>query len=292
MKSGLYKLILAGIFCALFSIPVLAEPVIPNPVSSLNNVVWVWLENTPESQMITQKYVKSLIAAYPNARFSNFLPNSPVTQADAMMMIGGSTFGVQDNSVTRVFSPTILDLLESKNISWKVYAEDYPGACFLGAGAGTYALYRVPFLSIERVQSDIYQCMNVVSFAKYQDDTQYNTLPRFSVLIPNLKTSGATTTPLDADNGLKVVLDPILKMPNFLRDTTIIISTVNNKNTATGTKEMFTMILGAGVATGTSATITTPYTHSNLLRTIENGLNLGNLNQADSTSDPMVGFWK
>jgi acid phosphatase len=291
MKSGLYKLVLAGIFCALFSIPVLADPAPVNPVSSLNKVVWVWLENTPHSQMILQKYVKSLSATYPNARFTNYLPNSAITQADAMMMIGGADFGIQDNSSTTIFSPTVIDLLESKNVSWKIYAEDYPGACYLGDGIASYKRYRVPFLSISHVQSDRYQCMKIVGFANLKDDVKYNTLPRFSVVIPNLANSGGTTDALTADNNLKTVLDPIVKMPNFLQTTTVIISTINSSNTAVGKKEMFTMVLGAGVQTG-SVNVTTAYSHANVLRTIENGLDIGNLNQADAAADPMVGFWK
>jgi len=291
MKSGLYKLLLAGIFCILFRVPVLAETTQVNPVPSLNKVIWVWLENTPESQMILQKYTKSLMSTYANAHFTNYLPSSIVTQADVMMMIGGSDFGIQDNSISRVFSPTLIDLLDSKNISWKTYAEDYPGACYLSAGIGAYARYRLPFLSIAHVQSDPYQCMKIVGFNNFVDDVKYNSLPRVSFVIPNTTDSGATTNVTTADTALKTILTPVLASATFLQDTTVIISTTNNTSTVTGKKEMFTMVFGYGVQTG-SLSVTTAYSHANLLRMIENGLNLGNLNQADASADPMVGFWK
>jgi hypothetical protein len=54
---------------------------------------------------------------------------------------------------------------------------------------------------------------------------------------------------------------------------------------------MFNMIFGAGVAEGLW-TFQTPYTHANVLRTIEDGLGLGNLSQADAAAVPIQGFWK
>jgi hypothetical protein len=292
MKSGMIKAALVGIFCAVFTAHALAEPTLANPVAPMTNLIWVWLENTPESQMVLQKYVKSLIATYPTARFSHYLPSSTITQANAMMMIGGADFGVQDNSSTRIFSPTLIDLLDSKNISWKVYAEDYPGACYLGDGVSSYLRYRVPFLSISHVQADRYQCMKIVSFRVYADDVKYGTLPRVAVVIPNLVNSGAISNPFTADNALKDALDPIVTNPVTMQNTTILISTLNNSMIGVGKKEMFTMVLGAGVAPQTTAAIDTPYSHANVLRTIENGFGLGNLNNADASSDPMVGFWK
>ena len=270
----------------------LADPSPVRPVPPLNNIIWVWLENTPASQMILQPYTKSIISTYPNAKFTNFLPTSGVTQANAMMMIGGSDFGVHDNSVVHISSPTLIDLLESKSIAWKVYAEDYPGSCYLGAGVADYKRYRIPFLSISRISSDPYECMRVQGFRNLSDDIKYNTLPRFSVVIPNLSQSGGTGGVLAADNTLQAILDPIMTAPGFTSNTTIIISTLNNSNTSPGKKEMFTMFIGAGLPLGILSTVSTPYSHANVLKTIEVGLGLGSLNQSDATAVPMVGFWK
>ena len=132
--------------------------------------------------------------------------------------------------------------------------------------------------------------MNIVSFANLDDDLKYGTLSQFSVVIPNLTTSGALSNALTADNTLRRILDPIVTNADLLQNTTIIISTTNN--TTPSKPEMFTMILGNGVRPGTSFTIKTPYSHPNVLRTIEEGLHLGNLNQADAKASPMVGFWK
>jgi len=261
----------------------------PNPVPRLQKVLWVWLENTSYSQMINQKYTKSLFKKYPSARFSSYLAVSPVTQANAVAMISGTDFGIQDNDLTKILNPTIVDLLESKNIPWRVYAEEYPGSCYLNAGGAEYQRYRVPFLSVGRVQSDRYLCMKVVGFRNLQDDVQYGGLPDFAVVIPSLNGSGATSNAATADATLRKVLDPLVTNDAIMQETTVIVTTVNQADPKN--PSLFTFILGNGVASGIY-TISTPYNHYNLLRTIEDGMGLGNLNQNDAKADPMVGFWK
>jgi hypothetical protein len=262
----------------------------PNPVPSMKKVVWVWLENTSYSQMILQRYVKNLFATYPSARLSNYLPVSTVTQSNVMSMIAGTDFGIQDNELTRIFSPTIVDLLEAKNIPWRAYVEEYPGACYLGAGIGDYKRYRVPFLSTDHVQTDRYLCMKVVGFKNLDDDIKYDSLPDFTFVVPSLKGSGATSNANTAEATLKRVIDPIVTNADLMQETTIFITTVNN--TDVKKPEMFTMIIGNGLTPGYAYTINTPYNHFNVLRTIEDGLKLGNLNQNDAKASPIVGFWK
>ena len=139
-------------------------------VPPLNKVVWIWLEGTPYLDGISGSYVRSLTRNLPSVRFSHFHSVSPTTQGNGIAMIAGTDLGVQDNDLTRIFVPTLVDLLEAKGIPWKVYAEDFPGACYLSPGLGNYKRYRVPFLSVDRIQSDRYLCMNILNYSNYQDD--------------------------------------------------------------------------------------------------------------------------
>lgn len=261
----------------------------PNPVPGLNRVIWLWLENTSYDLLYNLRYTKSLWRNYPSVRFNSFLPLTNVTQSNVVSMISGTDGGVKDNNLTRIFNPTILDLLESKNIPWKVYAEDFPGSCYLGGGIGNYRRYRVPFLSIAQVQADRYQCMKIVNFSVLAEDIRNGSLPRFSFVIPNLLSSGGVGSELDADNTLKAILDPIVKNQDIMAETTIIISTTNLTNAAH--PSAFQMILGKGVS-DYGLLNSNSYSHYHLLRTLEEGLGLGNLNQNDTKVDPMVGFWK
>jgi hypothetical protein len=48
--------------------------------------------------------------------------------------VGGSTHGINSDSVSRISSPskTIVDLLEAKGVSWSEYQEDSPYSGFEG----------------------------------------------------------------------------------------------------------------------------------------------------------------
>ncbi len=260
-----------------------------NPVIPFKKVVWVWLENTPYDTMIGQRYVRNLWLSYPSVRFNHMKQVSSITQANTIAMISGNDFGIKDNELVRVFTPTIVNLLEAKNITWKVYAEQYPGACYLSEGTGDYKRYRVPFLSISKVQTDRYLCSKVVSFKFLDDDIKFGSLPDFSIVIPSLKGSGATSGINSATNTLQSVLDPILYNNDLLSQTTIIITTTSN--TDQKKPELFTMILGNGVS-DYAMNVETEFNHYNLLRTIEDGFKLGHLNQNDAKAEPMLGFWK
>jgi hypothetical protein len=261
-----------------------------NPVPKLNRVVWIWLENARYSELIQQKYIKNLMKFYPSARFTHYTPESNVTQTNAMVLTAGSDLGITDNSPTRVLSPNLLDLLESKNISWKVYAEDYPGACYLGAGTATYKRYRVPFLSMARVQSDRYECMKITGISSYLEDLRFGNQPRLSVVIPNLPHGGVNSQASMVDANLKTILDSVVTAPDFLSTTTVFISTLNYKPNEPEPHAMFGMILGNGVADG-AVYLDDVYQQANFLRTLEDGFELGTLNGLDQKAEPIVGFW-
>ncbi|MBS1958876.1 MAG: hypothetical protein JST80_05320 [Bdellovibrionales bacterium] len=280
--------ILTGLTLA---IPAFAQTPTPTPVPvpKFKRVVWVWLENTPYATTMTQRYLKSVWQRYPSVRFSKFLPVSKVTQADAFAAISGSDWDIADNEVMKFLNPTIVDLLESKSISWRVYAEDFIGACFLGDGAGSYKRYRVPFMSVAKVQSDRYLCSKVVGFRNYDSDMLLGSLPQVSFVIPNLVNSGATTNPGYADDAVKRLINPIVTNPDLLNDTTIIVSTINNADPKR--LEMYLLMVGKGISSA-AQTVATPYNVYHVLRTVEDGLRLGHLNQNDAKVDPILGFWQ
>lgn len=272
-----------------YSSPSLASGIPTNKaVPGLNKVVWVWLENTSYQDMNAQKYVKNIWLNIGAGRFSNFKPVSKVTQANVVAMVTGSDQGITDNEPTRLFSQSIIDLLESHSIPWKVYAEDYPGACYPNAGVGEYKRYRVPFLSFSSIISDRYLCSKIQSYANFEDDRMRGTLPQFAVLIPSLKNSGATSSAAVADNALRLSIDPIVRESEQIANTTFILTTTTMVD---DTKPAFAMIFGNGVNTrGTTSAVAV--NHYSILKTIESGLGLGNLGGGDVAAEAIQDIWK
>ncbi len=282
----LMKLLFSLICFSLLSLPAHA---LNNEVPRMKKVFWIWMENTSYASMMGQKYIRNLWLNYPSVRFTHMQQVSPVTQANSMAMISGNDYGIRDNEMVRVFTPTIVNLLESRGITWKVYAEQYPGSCYLNEGIGDYKRYRVPFLSVSEIQSDRHLCSKIVNFKFLDQDLMYNTLPELSIVIPSLRGSGATSGISTAQNTIQHVIDPILSNSDMLSDTTIMITTTTN--TDIKNPELFTMILGRGVK-DYAMSVDTIVNHYHLLRTLELGFDLGHLNQNDAKSMPLTGFWK
>ena len=267
------------------------EAATPTKMHDLKNVVWIWLENTSYADLIAQNYVRNLFQNQNMVRFSAYSPVSLVTQANAVAMIAGTDLEIKDNDLTRIFTPTLIDLLEMKSIAWRVYAEDYPGACYVGAGNETYQRYRNPFISLARIQGDRFLCGKVVGFKNLDLDFKMGGIQRFSFVIPSLIGSGATNGVESAVETLSRVIDPLLDHPEVMAETTFIISTTNMLKGEMGDQvgePMYLSIFGNGVSDAQAGTtISTPYSHYHLLRAIEDGLALGHLNQNDSRVGPI-----
>ncbi len=254
-------------------------------VPAMKRVVWFWIENTSDQSFASQKYIKTLWNKYPSARLTHYTALKGSTQANAFALITGSEQGITDNEPIRIAAPSIIDLFESHGVTWKVYAQDYPGACYFGPGSGDYQRYRVPFISLNKIQSNRYLCAKVVSFGILKEDTKLNALPRVSIVIAN-QTQGISTatSSLAVANMLQTYLDPLVSNIDMMTDTTFIISNIN------GSGSLFTMVLGSAVQA--KALVDAPYGHYQLLKTLEVGLGLGSLVQQDQKADAISGIWK
>ena len=158
----------------------------------IKKIVIVVLENTAESEAVKMPYLATL--AKRGALLSNDHAEVHPSQPNYIAMIAGSSYGVEDrlNGDGRVTLDRrhIGDLLEEHGLTWKVYAEDYPGHCFLGPSSGLYARKHVPFLSFKNVQTDPARCAKIVDAATFDGDVQSGSLPAFSLYIPNLRNDG------------------------------------------------------------------------------------------------------
>jgi hypothetical protein len=281
MKS----LTLIALFCSLLQFQNASAGEVPR----FKKLIWVWLENTSYNSMMNQKYIRNIWLNYPSVRFTKMKQISPIAQANVVAMISGNDFGIRDNELMRMFAPTIVNLMESKGITWKVYAEQYPGSCYLNEGIGDYKRYRVPFLSVSQIQSDRQLCSKIVNFRFLEEDTKYNAFPDVSIVIPSQRGSGATSSVATASATIQKVIEPIISNPEILQETTIILSTTTNNDIKN--PDLFSMIIGNGIK-DYAMTSNLEMNHYHLLRTLELGFDMGHLDQNDVKVEPISGIWK
>jgi phospholipase C len=247
----------------------------------------VVLENTNYEDALRQPFLASL--ARRGALLTHFTAEAHPSQPNYIALISGSTLGVTSDGNVSLDERHVGDLLEANGLHWKVYAEGYPGNCFLGAAAGAYVRKHVPFLSFKNVQNDRARCARIVNASELASDVRDGTLPEYSLYVPDLKNDGHDTGVAYADRWLSATFGPLLQDPRFTKDLLFIVTFDESKGYIFGGNHVATILLGEAVAPGTI--LDAHYDHYGLLRLVEDGFGLGSLGQGDAHAAVITG-WK
>lgn len=245
-------------------------------------MVVILFENHSMADVQSNAYFASLAAR--GRLLTNYVTIANPSQPNYVALNFGDTMGVTSNDVTNIPGRNIVDLLEEAGVSWKTYQEDYPGGCSTAERAGgdtarTYARKHNAFISSDSVRLDPARCAKIVDHLAFEADTAAGTLPRYSVYVPNANHSSHDTTVAYAADWMQAWLEPKLSNP-ALADVLWVITW--DEGTVNGSERLLTILLGRGVAAGT--TDATRYNHYALLRTTQLLFGLGSLGRNDATA--------
>jgi hypothetical protein len=250
-----------------------------------DRVIFVLFENTNYSTAIKQPYFKEL--ADSGAHFSNFLALTHPSQGNYIALTSGDLNGVKSDRSYDVDVQHVADLLEAKGLTWKVYAEDYPGNCFTGASKGNYVRKHNPFISYVNIQKNPSRCSNIVDASEFDKDAAQGTLPNYVFYVPNEKNDGHDTGVDFADKWYRQKFSSYVSNAAFMENT-VLVSTFDESG-ASVKNQIYTSIVGPAVKPGVYAdALTIP----SLLRLIEENWNLGDLAKLDHTSAPISNIWR
>jgi len=271
----------------LFSFSISAHENFIRPISwnNISHVVIIIFENTNASKALDQPFFKQLTSA--GAYLNNYFAVSHPSQPNYIALIAGSTFGVITDRNVNINATHIGNLLNSKNKTWKTYAENYPGDCFLGASSGLYFRKHVPFLSFENVQTNPTQCANVVVGSQFFEDLNADRLPTYALYIPNINNDGHDTDVAFADQWLSATFGAILTNPAILQDTLFIITF--DEDDYTSLNKVYTVFVGAAVKPGGKSDVF--YNHYSILRTLEDIFEIGSLERNDKIATEITDIW-
>jgi phospholipase C len=193
---------------------------------------------------------------------------------------------------------TIVNLLESRNLTWKGYFEDMPNICHLkDSGKSGYIVHHNPFVYFDIRNDD--RCKNIVGLDEFLKDLSSGALPNFSFIVPNNIHDTHDSTVADGDKWLSTFVPKIINSPIFNNTALFIVYDEGKKHDKSGfgsgtygvTGGRLPLILVSPLASeGFVSSV--EYTHYNLLSTIESILNLGNLGKGDKISKPMTDLFK
>lgn len=250
-----------------------------------DRAVIVIFENTNYSDAIKRPFFNQL--AMSGAHFSNFSALTHPSQGNYIALTSGGLAGVQNDNAHNLQVKNIADLLEASGLTWKVYAESYPGNCFTGDSSGGYARKHNPFISYLDIQKNPSRCANIVNATEFDKDAAQGTLPNYVFYVPDMKNDGHNTNVTYADQWYKKRFSPFLNNPQFMENT-VLISTFDESGG--GSKnQIYTSIVGPDVKPGTVSTQLNIYS---LLKLIEDNWNLGSLSTLDASATPIPDIWQ
>ena len=247
-------------------------------------VVYIVLENTPVAAAMANPILKNF--ANQGVSFSNFMAATHPSQPNYIAMIAGSTLGVTGDGNVTLSQKHLGDLLEAKSMTWKTYAEDYPGNCFTGGSAGKYARKHVPFMSFTNVSQNKARCANIVDLAKLSDDWSHSRLSNFNLVVPNMDNDGHDTGVDVAADWFNTNIVPFLKDKNAMKDTVVILTF--DESAFFGKNQIYTAAFSPNLPT--KKVISNQVSHISLLKWLEDEWSLGNLGREDATVAAIPGF--
>jgi phosphoesterase family protein len=283
------------------------------PPRRFEHVLLVVLENQDYDTVVRHPYFRAL--ARRGALFTHFNALFHPSYANYLALVGGKYFGTikDDQKDIPRSERTIADLLEAKGLTWRQYAEGYPGRCFTGSSASgsRYQRKHVPFMSFESITRAPERCVQVVpaerfdrmqlpSFALYSPDMCHDghdvcgsaleQVKGWIGSIPGAGRVGLANRQLDqAAEWLRGFLEPILADPAVMKDTLVAVTFDESADDANN--HIYTVLLGGMVNAG--AEIDACYDHYNLLRTVEDNFGVGTLGAEDERSVPIAGsMWR
>jgi hypothetical protein len=249
-----------------------------SPPPSRSPIVVIYMENKERSSV-----VGSSSATYQNAlraRGIDFTHMYGVTHPSLpnyLALSNGSTDGKQGSDSIRagelLQSPTLWNQLQNAGISWGVFEEDMPSACYGGTTSGLYALKHNPATPFASVYDNSTVCSHVRPFSAF-DVTH---MPQVSFIAPNLCNDEHDCGLSTGDGWLLAHVEPMLAN----RATVILTydegSSGAGINGTSGGGNIYTVVVGPGISARVDSG---QYNQYSMLAAIEARFGLTKLNAA------------
>jgi phosphatidylinositol-3-phosphatase len=246
------------------------------PVRAFSHAYVIVLENKAYESIVGSAdapYLNELIARYGLA--DSYQAVAHPSQPNYLALVSGSTNGITDDKPHDLTAPTLFDQLEQAGKSWRVFAENVPAGCYLGAtatdgrdGSGTYARKHDPAISFTAISGAPSRCASI------QDLTAFDPgAADLELIIPNQCHDMHDCSTAEGDAWLRRFVPKILDSPSYKTGGALFITFDEGSDADKESNHVATIIASPLVPPGTRSAIA--HTHYSLLRTIEEAWHLG-----------------
>jgi hypothetical protein len=252
----------------------------------------LWLivmENRSYGQVIGEgdaPFINAFASRYGLA--TDYHAHARPSQPNYLALVSGSTQGVTDDGAHDLNARTLFDQLDAAGRSWRVFAENVPSGCYLGAaarngpdGEGVYARKHEPAISFVSISHDPARCGRIGNLAAFSP-----TAADFNLIIPNLCHDMHDCSTRAGDSWLSQFVPRILESDAF-RQGGLLVITFDEASGKDESQHTAMLFAASGVSPGTR--VAAPANHYSLLRTIETLFGLDCLAQScNATAMPQL----
>lgn len=274
-----------------------------DPMPPIHTVFVIVLENHDwsdiEGNTNDAPYINNtLLPAASHARQYYNPPASHPSLRNYVWMEAGTDFGIPANNTPAVYHQSttnhLVSQLQRAGISWKTYQEDIDGSVVPLNDVNGYAVRHDPFVYFDDVTGTnnpycAYGISHIRPYTELAGDLANNTVARYNFVTPNLCDDGHNfCLPLNnllqqIDTWLSVEIPRIMASPAYTNNGAIFITWDEGVN---GDDGPIGLIAISPLARGGGYFNNIHYTHSSLLRTVQEVFHVGPLlNDAANATD-------
>lgn len=212
------------------------------------------------------------------------------SQPNYAAVVAGDIFGLDNDDFIAVGNniSTVVDLLDTKGISWGEYQEDQPYPGFQGFNysnqvtyANDYVRKHNPLIRFGSVNSNATRLSLIKNFTEFDSDLAAQTLPQWMFVTPNMTNDGHDTSVTVAGTWARNWLTPLLNNSYFMNNTLIIL-TFDENETYTTRNVIYTLLLGGAIPESLrNTTDNTFYNHYSCISSVSVNWDLPSLGRWD-----------
>ncbi|GME27158.1 Phosphoesterase [Neofusicoccum parvum] len=236
---------------------------------AFDRIAIIWLENTDYDKAVGDPNLAWL--ASKGVTLDNYHAVTHPSQPNYLAAIGGDYFGMNHDDLSTFDAnvSSVIDLLESKGVSWGEYQEDMPYTGYTG------------FVSYGNVLNSPERLSVTKNLTLFQQDLEAGTLPQWMFITPNMTSDGHDTSVTVAGAWSRTFLEPLLDNPKFMNNTLVLL-TFDENETYTIQNRVLAILLGDAVPESlVGTTDSTFYDHYSEIATVEANWELDTLGRFD-----------
>jgi acid phosphatase len=210
----------------------------------------IWLENTDYSAAAGDPSMKEL--ASQGITLTNYFAVSHPSEPNYAAAVAGDYFGMDNDGFHLIPEniSTIVDLLDTKGISWAEYQEDLPYAGFQGFNYSNQETFKPdyvrkhnPLILFDSVSKNDTRLALIKNFTSFQTDVDSQTLPQWAFFTPNMTNDGHDTNVTFTSTWEKNFLAPLLNNSYFMNGTLLLL-TFDEDDTYKEHNTVFSILIG------------------------------------------------